>query len=127
MNVDNVLSGVSDDDVTKHYYRHSRKLLASAGMNLRQWATNSRKLKEKLVAENTIATNKRKFLGLEWDSNADTNSFPQMKVVSETKAHYDQLTKRFEYCCKGVWITWITWAIYSESQNEVARIMKTGG
>ena len=62
MNVNNVLSGVSDDDVAKHYYRNSRQLLASAGMNLRQWTTNSRKLKEKLVAENTIATNKRKVL-----------------------------------------------------------------
>ena len=67
MNVDNVLSGVSNDDVGKYYYRHSRQLLASAGMNLRQWTTNSRKLKEKLVAENIIATNKRKDLGLEWD------------------------------------------------------------
>ena len=70
MNVDNVLSGVSDDDVTKHYYRHSRKLLASAGMNLRQWTTNSRKLTEKLVAENTIATDKRMVLVQEWDQIA---------------------------------------------------------
>jgi len=90
MYVDNVLSGVSDDDDAEHYYRHSRHRLVSAGMNL----TNSSELKEKLVAENTIATDKPKVLGLEWDSNADTISFPLMKVVSETKALHDQITKR---------------------------------
>ena len=63
-------------------------------MNLRQWTTNSSKLKEKLVAENTIATDKPKILGLEWDSNANTISFPLLKVVSETKALHGQLTKR---------------------------------
>ena len=94
MYVDNVLSGVNDDDDAEHYYRHSRQLLASAGMNLRQWTTNSSKLKEKLVAENTIATEKPKVLGLEWDSNTDTISFPLMKVVSEIKALHNQLTKR---------------------------------
>ena len=67
MNVDNVLSGVSNDDVGKYYYRHSRQLLASAGMNLRQWTTNSSKLKEKLVDENTIATGMPKVLALKWD------------------------------------------------------------
>ena len=94
MYMDNVLSGVSDDEDAEHYYRHSRQLLASAGMNIRQWTTNSSKLKEKLVAENTIATDKPKVLGLELDSNADTISFPLMKVVSEAKALHDQLTKR---------------------------------
>ena len=92
--MDNVLSGVNDNDDVEHYYCHSQQLLASAGMNLRQWTTNSSKLKEKLVAENTIATEKPKVLGLEWDSNTDTISFPLMKVVSETKALHDQLTKR---------------------------------
>ena len=64
MYVDNVLSGASNDDA-KIYYRHSRQLLASVGMNLRQSVTNSSKLKEKLVAENTIATDQPKVLGLE--------------------------------------------------------------
>ena len=94
MYMDNVLSGVSDDEDVEHYYRHSRQLLASAAMNLRQWTTNSSKLKENLVAENTVAPEKPKALDLEWDSNADTISFPLMKVVSEAKALHDQLTKR---------------------------------
>ena len=63
MYMDNVLSGVSDDEDVEHYYRHSRQLLASAGMNLRQWTTNSSKLKENLVAENTIATDKPNLSG----------------------------------------------------------------
>ena len=92
--MDNVLSGVSDDEDAEHFYSHLRQLLASAEMNLRQWTANSSKLKEKLVAENTIATNKPKVPGLEWDSNADTISFPLMIVVSETKALHNQLTKR---------------------------------
>ena len=94
MYMDNVLSGASDEEDAEHYYCHSRQLLASAGMNLRQWTTNSSILKEKLVAENTIATDKPKVLGLEWDSNADTISLPLIKVVLESKALHDQLTKR---------------------------------
>ena len=39
-------------------------------MNLRQWTTDSSKLKEKFVDENTIATDKRKVLVLEWDQIA---------------------------------------------------------
>ena len=94
MYMDNVLAGVSDDEDAEHYYRHSRQLLVSAGMNFRQWTTDSNKLKEKLVAENTIATDKPNVLGLDWDSNADLISFPLMKVVSETKALHNQLKKR---------------------------------
>ena len=67
MYVDNVLSGASKDGGAEHYYRHSCKLLASAGMNLRQWTTNSSKLKEKLVDENTIATEMPKVVGVKWD------------------------------------------------------------
>ena len=76
MYMDNVLSGVSDDEDAEHYYSHLRQLLASGEMNLRQRTANSSKLTDKLVAENTIATDKPKVLGLEWDSNADTMSFP---------------------------------------------------
>ena len=94
MYMDNVLSGVGDDEDAKHYYHHSQQLLAKAGMNLRQLTTNSSKLKEKLVTENTIANDKPKVLGLEWDSNPNTISFPLMKVVSETKALHNQLTKK---------------------------------
>ena len=70
MYVDNVLSGAINNDDADYYYRHSWQLLASAGMNLRQWTTDSSKLKEKFVDENTIATDKRKVLVLEWDQIA---------------------------------------------------------
>ena len=49
--------------------------LANAGMNLRQWTTNSNKMKENLVAENTTNTDNPRVLGLGWDSNADTIGF----------------------------------------------------
>ena len=80
--------------MTEHYYLHSRQLLANAGMNLKQWTTTCNSSKLKLVAENNTATDKPKVLGLEWNSNADTMSFPLMKVVSETKALHGHLTKR---------------------------------
>lgn len=72
MYVDNVLSGVSDDDDAEHYYRHSRHRLVSAGMNL----TNSSKLKEKLVAENTIATEKAESSGPGVGFKCRHNQFP---------------------------------------------------
>ena len=51
MYMDNVVTGVADDKQAVHYYTHSRELLATAGMNLRQWTTNSKVLKQKMRAQ----------------------------------------------------------------------------
>ena len=47
MYMDNVVTGVSDEKQAMHYYIHSRELMDTAGMNLRQWCTNSKVLKQK--------------------------------------------------------------------------------
>ena len=39
----------------QQYYTHSRELLATAGMNLRQWTTNSKVLKQKVKGNNSGA------------------------------------------------------------------------
>ena len=123
MYVDNVVSGVNNDEDAEHYYFHSRQLLASAGMNLRQW---TKLKKKKLATENTIATDKPKVLGLGWDSNVDTISSPFVKrLVSEINA-LNQHTKRgvLSIAAKVVRPTRISWAIHCEGQNDVARIME---
>ena len=85
-------------------------------------------MKEKLVAENTIATDKLKVLGLEWDSNADTMSFPLMKVVSETTALHDQLTKRSVLSFAAeVFDTLALLEPFTVSQNDVTRVVGTEG
>ena len=53
--MDNVVTGVADDKRAVHYYTHSRELLATAGMNLRQWTTNSKVLKQKVKENNSGA------------------------------------------------------------------------
>lgn len=49
---ENLKNSMYDDDA-EYYHRHSGQIFASAGINLRQWATNSSMLKENLVDENT--------------------------------------------------------------------------
>ena len=46
--MDNVVTDVVDDKQAVDYYTHSRELLATAGMSLRQWTTNSIFLKQKV-------------------------------------------------------------------------------
>ena len=72
--------------------------LANAGMNLRQWTTNSNKMKENLVAENTTNTDKPKVLGLGWDSNADTIGFQAIGLCGNLHEWLmDYLKDGFQY------------------------------
>ena len=91
--MDNVVSGTSTDTKAKEYYIKSRNYLKEAGMNLRQWTTNSINLDQKIKEYNTEANKVVKVLGLVWDSEIDSLSLAIDKLIEETK-HLQNITKR---------------------------------
>ena len=93
MYVDNVVTGVTDDKQAVHYYTHSRELLATAGMNLRQWTTNSKVLKQKVKENNSGAPDIVKVLVLVWSAEKDTLSLRIKNFIEDVKK-LKRLTKR---------------------------------
>ena len=91
--MDNVVSGTSTDTKAKEYYIKSRNYLKEAGMNLRQWTTNSINLDQKIKEDKTEANKVVKVLGLVWDSENDSLSLAIDKLIEETK-HLQNITKR---------------------------------
>ena len=90
--MDNVVSGTSTDTKAKEYYIKSRNYLKEAGMNLRQWTTNSINLDQKIKEDKTEANKVVKVLGLVWDSENDSLSLAIDKLIEETK-HLQNITK----------------------------------
>ena len=93
MYMDNVVTGVADDKQAVIYYTHSRELLATAGMNLRQWTTNSKVLKQKVKENNSGAPEIVKVLGLVWNAEKDTLSLNIKNLIEDVKK-LKRLTKR---------------------------------
>ena len=91
--MDNVVTGVTDDKQAVHYYTHSRELLATAGMNLRQWTTNSKVLKQKVKENNSGAPDIVKVLVLVWSAEKDTLSLNIKNLIEDVKK-LKRLTKR---------------------------------
>ena len=54
LNVDNILTSVSDEDDALTYFRQSRSLVSEDGFNLRAWTSNSQKVRELAEHENVL-------------------------------------------------------------------------
>ena len=93
MYMENVVTGTSTEDLAVKYYTTSRKYLSEAGMNLRQWTSNSLELTRISRDENTSASPIVKVLGLRWDSESDTLSLSLENFLNETK-RMQKITKR---------------------------------
>ena len=74
--MDNVITGTDCDNKSLEYYSLSRRYLQEAGMNLRQWTSNSEAL-------NRQAAPTTKILGLTWNSTSDTLSLSIEKMIRE--------------------------------------------
>ena len=74
--VDNLASGCETEHEAEEYFHQSRFLLQEAGMNLRQWASNSPRVQE-LSANESVAhkSDQISLLGLTWHSDSDILSF----------------------------------------------------
>ena len=90
MYMDNVITGTNCDNKSLEYYSLSRRYLQEAGMNLRQWTSNSEALNRKAQDDHIQAHPKTKILGLTWNSTSDTLSLSIEKMIRER----DAITKK---------------------------------
>ena len=86
MYMDNVITGTDCDNKSLEYYSLSRRYLQEAGMNLRQWTSNSEALNHKAQEDNIKAAPTTKILGLTWNSTSDTLSLSIEKMIRKRDA-----------------------------------------
>ncbi|RXG57542.1 hypothetical protein Avbf_15980, partial [Armadillidium vulgare] len=79
--VDNVFSTFNNEEELKDFFLESRSIFNSAGLNLREWVSNSEILNQEFRNEGLgIDSSITKILGLEWDSEHDTITYPNKKL-----------------------------------------------
>ncbi|KAK3710011.1 hypothetical protein QZH41_013181, partial [Actinostola sp. cb2023] len=93
MYMDNVVTGADCEEKAIEYYTLSRNYLQQAGMNLRQWVSNSSSLNTKAGEDNTAASPTVKVLGLTWEAKSDTLSLSVETMIKEIRV-IDRITKR---------------------------------
>ena len=92
MYMDNVVTGTNCDDKALEYSL-SRSYLQEAGMNLRQWTSNSTALNRRTQEDNAHAAQTTKILGLTWNLTNDILSLSLEKMIRKSEA-ITKLTKR---------------------------------
>ena len=90
---DNLTSGVDTEEQGLQYYEHSKLIFSEAGMNLRKWMSNSKKLQDKFYEDGSHCVTEAKLLGLLWNTHEDT-----FKIISgcilDSVENVKLLTKR---------------------------------
>ena len=88
---DNLIGGVDDVNCGIHFYNRSKEIFSDAGMNLRNWSTNSTELQG--VFEEDALKDEIKVLGMSWDTVNDV-----IKISSEGLLRFTEsihvITKR---------------------------------
>ena len=93
MFMDNVVTGTNCDDKALEDYSLSRSYLQEAGVNLRQWTSNSTALNRRAQEDNAYAAQTTKILELTWNSTNDMPSLSLEKMIRKSEA-ITKLTKR---------------------------------
>ena len=88
--MDNILTGEPE---ALQYYTSSRNCFQKAGMNLRQWTSNSPALNRQARADGVYAEPMAKVLGLNWNTKTDTQSLSLAKLIKETNSP-EKVSKR---------------------------------
>ena len=89
--VDNIISGCQTEDTILHYYTTARAIMKEANFNLRSWATNSRRLQERALADHTLDSETTvNLLGLRWNTCTDTVTLVKKQIHSDNSP----MTKR---------------------------------
>ena len=91
--MDNVLTGTDTEPEALQYYTSSRNCFQEAGMNLRQWTSNSPALNRQAHDDGVYAEPMVKVLGLNWNTNTDTLSLSLEKPIKETN-NTEKVSKR---------------------------------
>ena len=69
--MDNVVTGTNCENKALEYYSLSRSYLQEAGMNPRQWTSNSTAINRRAQEDNAYVAQTTKILGLTWNSTND--------------------------------------------------------
>ena len=88
--VDNVITRCDSVNESVQFYTEAKQIFHRAGMNLRDWATNSKQVLNRIHHEDQSNAERMKVLGLTWIVDKDTMS---INVCSATNTH-SRLTKR---------------------------------
>ena len=86
--MDNVVTGTNRDDKALEYYSLSRSYLKEAGMNLRQWTSNSTALNRRAQEDNAHAAQTTKLLGLTWNATNDMLSLFTRKNDQKIRSYH---------------------------------------
>ena len=88
--VDNVITGSSTVENAISFYNEAKQIFQKAGMNLRDWASNSKTVLSRISDQDNSNTEKMKILGLSWIVSTD-----QMNLNVKTTTNMQQkATKR---------------------------------
>ena len=129
LHVDNIVSSLPSEDLLCDYFTICRSIFKDAGFNLRSWASNSHVLRELARSENVQdSVPVTKVLGLHWNSETDTISFPdksnilegntpttKREVLKQSSSIYDPLgilspiTVRSKMLMQSLWQRGINW------------------
>ena len=125
--VDNVISSFEDECTVIDYFRDARKLMDSAGFNLRSWRPNSSTLRELAEAKAVADSDKfTKIIGMRWDPIIDNiylaqksisteNNMTKRAILQETAKIYDPLgflcplTIRAKILLQDIWKQKFDW------------------
>ncbi|RCN35992.1 zinc knuckle [Ancylostoma caninum] len=101
--VDNIFYGVDNIEEGKQFYQQSKELFQQAGMNLRQYVSNSTELNQFLSEqENSDVSTNIKILGISWNISEDSlciklptvftdNIWTKRKILKAIASTYDPL------------------------------------
>ena len=89
--VDDLVTGVQEEDEAVKYYNRARALMTPVGFNLRSWASNSTSVQTLAAKENLLdGHTETKVLGIQWETATDKLQYPRRVNVSNT----NPVTKR---------------------------------
>ena len=91
--MDNVVTGTNTEPEVLQYYTSSRSCFQKAGMNLRQWTSNSPALNRQAHDDGVYAEPMVKVLGLNWNTKTDTLSLSLAKLIKQTNST-EKVSKR---------------------------------
>ena len=91
--MDNVVTETDTEPEALQYYTPSRNCFQKAGMNLRQWTSNSPALNRQAHDDGVYAEPMVKVLGLNWNTKTDTLSLSLAKLIKETNST-EKVSKR---------------------------------
>ena len=83
--MDNVVTGTNCDDKALEYYSLLRSYLQEAGVDLRQWTSNSTAVNRRAQENNAYAAQTTKILELTWNSTNDMLSLLE-KMIRKSEA-----------------------------------------